>query len=56
MCLFRSCGIEYVQRDANPVAHNLAKEAIKHVIDNVWIEKTQNCIYSIVIREQTTPG
>jgi hypothetical protein len=38
MCLLRSCMIEYVKRDTNSTAHGLAKEAVKYVIDNVWLE------------------
>jgi hypothetical protein len=48
----RSWQIHHVKRDANSAAHTLAREAIKSVIDRVWIEEVPPCIYGIVIREQ----
>jgi ribonuclease HI len=51
----RSWQINHVKRDANSAAHVLAREAIKNVIDRVWVEETPNCIYGIVLREQFAP-
>lgn len=47
----RQCG--HVHRDANRVAHCLAKEATKHVIDRTWWDDTLGCIADIVRLEQS---
>jgi hypothetical protein len=51
----KSWQINHVKRYANSAAHVLAREAIKNVIDRVWVEETPNCIYGIVLGEQFTP-
>ena len=35
MRLMRSCLIEHIKRNANSIAHDLTREAIKYVINNV---------------------
>jgi hypothetical protein len=35
----------------NSAAHILAREAVKYVIDRIWVEEILNCIYGIVIGE-----
>lgn len=52
-CLLKSCRIEHVKMDANSTTYSLAQEVTKYVMDMVWIKKISNCIYDIVIREQT---
>jgi hypothetical protein len=51
----KSWRIAHVKREANSAAYVLAREAIKCVIDSVWLEQTLNCIYGIVTREKLTP-
>ena len=41
---------ERVKRDANSVAHGLAKEPIKYIIDNVQVEEILNYICGIIIQ------
>jgi hypothetical protein len=48
----RSWRIEHVKRDANFVAHILAREVFSCVIDKVWDEEISNCIYDILTNEQ----
>ena len=39
-------------RDANKVAHYLAKEATKYVMDRIWWKEILSCISDIVRLEQ----
>jgi hypothetical protein len=48
----RSWTIGHVKRYANFVAHMLAKEAVKGVVDHIWMEEIPLCIFDIVILEQ----
>jgi hypothetical protein len=47
----RSWSIEHVKRDANTIAHTIAKEAISCVIDRVWVEEIPTCIFGIISME-----
>lgn len=55
MRIFRSSSFVHVRRDANSTVHGLAKEAVRHAIDKVWIEEIPHFIYGIVIKEQVLP-
>lgn len=44
--------IVHVNKEVNYVAHGLAKAAIKHVIDQVWMKEISNYICDIVLLEQ----
>jgi hypothetical protein len=44
--------IIHVKREGNSAAYGLAKVAIKHVIDQVWMEDFPSCISNIVLLEQ----
>jgi ribonuclease HI len=48
---FRHWRISHVRREANGAAHGLANEAIRTVMDKVWMEETPDCISSIVSLE-----
>lgn len=52
----RSWKIDHVKKNANSIAYTLAREAIRSVIDKLWIEEILNCIYGIVIRKQVAPA
>ncbi len=43
--------MSHVNRESNSAAHRLAKPAIKHVIDKVWIEEIPPSICDIVVLE-----
>jgi hypothetical protein len=47
----RNWNIGHVKREANFVAHGLAKNAIRISMDIVWLEELLNCIRDIVILE-----
>jgi ribonuclease HI len=47
MSSFRSCEIKHVRRTQNRAAHGLAKEAVREVIDRVWMEEIPSCIFDI---------
>lgn len=47
----RSWFIAHVKRDANSAAHVLAKEAVRHVNDQIWMEEVPMCIYDIITLE-----
>jgi hypothetical protein len=47
----RSFHVVYVRRETNLVAYFLAREAVTHVINSIWLEKTPPIIYDIVHRE-----
>ena len=42
-----------MKREANRAAYELAKMAIKHVIDRMWQDKNPEYICDIVLREQS---
>ena len=44
----RSWLIGHVKRDLNSTAHFLAKEAMKSVMDQIWMEEVPNCILNDV--------
>jgi ribonuclease HI len=48
---FRSANIVYVKREANSAAHGLARAAVTHIVDSIWMEEIHPQIYDIVIRE-----
>lgn len=48
---FRSANIVHVKRDANSVAHGLARAAVTHIVDSIWMEEISPQIYDIVIRK-----
>jgi hypothetical protein len=41
--------IIHVQREANGVAHTLAKEATRTVMDKIWMEESPICIFNICL-------
>jgi hypothetical protein len=41
-----------IAREENYAAHELAKEAITHVMDTTWRNKIPQCIHDIVKREE----
>lgn len=47
---FNSCIISHVRREANMLAHKLAKFALE-IGDNIWIEETPPCIASLAASE-----
>jgi hypothetical protein len=47
----RSFHVAHVKINTNEAAHGLAKEAITHVIDSIWLEDIPPIIYDIVCRE-----
>jgi hypothetical protein len=51
----RGVSMVHVGREANSVAHFLAKEASSTVIDSVWLEEIPSCILHIVLRESLFP-
>lgn len=55
ICHLRYSRIDHVKWYVNSVAHDLAREAIKHVINEVLLEDITNGIYDIVIQMQLTP-
>jgi hypothetical protein len=40
--------IDHVKQDSNLAAHSLDREAIRCIIDQVWIKEIPICIYGIV--------
>ena len=48
----RSWTIGHVKREANSATHTLAKEAVKGVIDHIWMEEIPFCIFDIVTLKQ----
>lgn len=50
---FRQWRISHVRREANGAAHGLAKEAIRTVMDKIWMEETPVYIFNIVSLEHT---
>jgi hypothetical protein len=42
----------HVRRGANSVANELAKAAVKQVIDRIWMKEILRCAYDIVLLEQ----
>lgn len=44
--------VEHVHREANKVAHNLAKLAIQQATDSVWLDEGPSCIGDILLVEQ----
>jgi ribonuclease HI len=51
----REVSISHVGRDANNVAHQLAKDASTKEIDYVWLEDCPNFILHAVLREISSP-
>lgn len=45
----------HVNRDINHVAHKLAKLAIHHVLDKVWLKETPDCIHDVILMERSDP-
>jgi hypothetical protein len=50
----RSWFVGHVKRDANFAAYFLAKEAVKNLMDQIWMEEVPNYIVNVVTLEQTT--
>lgn len=46
------CGFQHVRREANMKAHCMAKFALYHLINRVWIGVCSSVIQNIVIAEQ----
>jgi hypothetical protein len=36
---FRLANIVHVKREANTAAHGLARTAVTHIVDSIWIEE-----------------
>lgn len=45
--------VQHVKRDANKVAHVLAKYALSQFLDKTWVEVCLSIIHNIVIVEQS---
>jgi ribonuclease HI len=52
---FRSATLVYVDREANNVAHCLAKEASNKVVDLVWFEDIPHCILHALLGDSSCP-
>ncbi|XP_059461922.1 uncharacterized protein LOC132190915 [Corylus avellana] len=52
LALFPNWRIGHVRRCGNNAAHVLAKEAMKRVIDKLWIDEIPMCISDIILEEQ----
>jgi ribonuclease HI len=50
---FSSWRVSHISRVANSAAHGLAKAAVKHIIDQVWMEEIPICICDVVLLEQS---
>jgi len=51
---FDSISSSHINREANKVAHNLAKYSISYAA-RVWIEECPSCIQSFVLHDQFSP-
>lgn len=45
----------YVQREANHIAHVLAREASKQCMENEWFNDPPDCIKDPLVLEQDVP-
>jgi hypothetical protein len=45
--------INHVKRDANQVAHRLAKLAISQLLDTSWLDECHSIIQNVVLRDVT---
>jgi ribonuclease HI len=52
---FKYATLVYVGREANNVAHCLAKEASSKVVDLVWFEDILHCILHALLRDNSCP-
>ncbi|XP_059445374.1 uncharacterized protein LOC132177155 [Corylus avellana] len=52
LALFPNWRIGHIRRGGNNAAHVLAKEAMKRVIDKLWIDEIPMCISDIIVEEQ----
>jgi hypothetical protein len=52
---FRSSSVVHIWKEANCVAHTLAREAVTNGYNLSWLEEIPICIGGIVIREQVVP-
>jgi hypothetical protein len=52
---FQSWQVSHVRREANEVAHRLAKVAITQSLNYVWRDSPPSFIHSIVLAEQEFP-
>jgi hypothetical protein len=55
MQFFWMANLGHVKREANSAAHGLAREAVTHIVDSIWMEEILPWIYDIVIRELLVP-
>lgn len=53
LTLVRRWLIRHTKREANSAAHQLAKAAVKQVMDRVWIEEIPEGIHDVVFLEQS---
>lgn len=51
----RSFSVIHVKREINSTAHVLAKAAVLHVRDTIWLEETLSQVSDIVFREFVCP-
>ena len=49
---FHEWRVNHVKREVNMAAHRLARQALLHVIDRVWLDEIPNCICDTVLRGQ----
>lgn len=45
--------VDVVSREANKAAHTLAKLAVSHGVDRLWMGVTPDCIREVVLSEQS---
>jgi len=55
MQFFRMANLGHVKREANSAVHGLAREAVTHILDSIWMKEILPWIYDIVIRELLVP-
>ena len=47
----KSCEFHHKKREANQVAHTLARNAIKVVSELVWIEEIPQCVSDVILMD-----
>ena len=47
----KSCEFHHTKREANQVAHTLARNAIKVVSELVWIEEIPQCVSDVILMD-----
>lgn len=52
LCSLWSYKVRHEKREAKSTTHFLAKVAVTHVINTIWMEEISPCIFDIVCKEQ----